>query len=82
MTEDIKGLTRSVTRRRIGYTMAKRNRTNVQTTIYKTLHRTLKIEQLKARGEQTFYSGTWKRVSNVKNTLVFKTEWNLPKGFI
>ena len=58
MTEDIKGLTRSVTRRRIGYTMAKRNRTNVQTTIYKTLHRTLKIEQLKARGEQTFYSGT------------------------
>jgi hypothetical protein len=33
-----KGLSESVNRRRTDYTMAKRNRTKEQTTIYKTLH--------------------------------------------
>ena len=36
-----KGLSESVNRRRTDYTMAKRNRTKEQTTIYKTLHRKL-----------------------------------------
>ena len=44
-TKDNKGVIRSVSHRRTDNTMAKRKRTKEQTTIYKTLHRKLKIEQ-------------------------------------
>jgi hypothetical protein len=40
-----KGLSESVNRRRTDNAMAKRKRTKGQTTIYKRLHRKLKIEQ-------------------------------------
>jgi hypothetical protein len=40
-----KGQSESIYRRRTDNTMAKRKRTRGQTTIYKTLHTNLKIEQ-------------------------------------
>ena len=40
-----KGQSEAVTRRRRDNTMTKRKKTKGQTTIYKTLHRKLKIEQ-------------------------------------
>ena len=52
MFKDVKGIIRNVHRRNTDNTVAKSRRTKGQTTIYKTLHGKLKIEQHESNGKK------------------------------